>query len=83
MLLLFKKGASADLPLTPHDGDGHLHMAFAVPAAELESWEAWLGQHGVAIEDRRTWELGGRSLYFRDPDQHLIELATPGTWPIY
>jgi catechol 2,3-dioxygenase-like lactoylglutathione lyase family enzyme len=58
-------------------------MAFAVPAPDLDAWEAWLGQHGVAIEERRTWERGGRSLYFRDPDQHLIELATPGTWSIY
>ncbi|PYU59508.1 MAG: glyoxalase, partial [Acidobacteria bacterium] len=32
---------------------------------------------------KRTWELGGWSLYFRDPDRHLIELATPGTWSIY
>jgi catechol 2,3-dioxygenase-like lactoylglutathione lyase family enzyme len=60
-----------------------LHLAFAVPVAELDAWEAWLEQNGVAIEERRTWERGGRSLYFRDPDQHLIELATPGTWSIY
>jgi len=26
--------------------------------------------------------LGGWSLYFRDPDRHLIELATPGTWSV-
>ena len=36
-----------------------------------------------AQNDKRGWERGGRSLYFRDPDQHLLELATPGTWPIY
>lgn len=83
VLLLCKKGASANLPLTAHDGDGRLHVAFAVPAAELDTWEAWLQQHGVAIEEKRTWERGGCSLYFRDPDQHVIELATPGTWCIY
>lgn len=82
VLLLFKKGASRDM-LTPHDGDGELHLAFAIPAAEIASWEAWLAANGIAIEDKTTWELGGQSLYFRDPDRHLLEVATPGVWPIY
>jgi catechol 2,3-dioxygenase-like lactoylglutathione lyase family enzyme len=84
VLLLFRKGASARLTSPPaHDGDGHLHLAFAIPAAALAAWETWLAQNGVAIEEKLTWERGGSSLYFRDPDQHLIELATPGVWPIY
>ena len=83
VLLLFKKGESANLALGAHDGAGKLHLAFAVPGAELAAWEAWLQQHDVAIEHRRVWERGGHSLYFRDPDQHLIELATPGVWSVY
>jgi catechol 2,3-dioxygenase-like lactoylglutathione lyase family enzyme len=84
VLLLFKKGASANLTSPPaHDGDGHLHLAFAIPAGELTAWEAWLAQHGVTIEEKHTWDRGGVSLYFRDPDQHLVELATPGVWSIY
>ncbi len=81
ILLLFKKGLSAQLPLTPHDGAGQLHLAFAIPASELGEWEAWLAQQGVPIEQKRAWERGGTSLYFRDPDRHLLELATPGIWP--
>ena len=23
------------------------------------------------------------SIYFRDPDGHLLELATPGLWSVY
>jgi catechol 2,3-dioxygenase-like lactoylglutathione lyase family enzyme len=83
ILLLFKKGASVNLTLGAHDGDGELHLAFAVQNAELVDWEAWLEQQEVVIEYRRVWERGGRSLYFRDPDRHLIELATPGVWTIY
>jgi catechol 2,3-dioxygenase-like lactoylglutathione lyase family enzyme len=82
VLLLFKKGASRAIQ-SPHDGDGELHVAFAIPAAELSTWESWLASKGIAIEEKRSWELGGWSIYFRDPDRHLLELATPGTWPIY
>jgi catechol 2,3-dioxygenase-like lactoylglutathione lyase family enzyme len=82
VLLLFKKGASRDIP-SPHDGDGELHLAFAIPAGELARWEAWLAENGIAVEEKRAWERGGESLYFRDPDRHLLEVATPGVWSIY
>ena len=82
VLLLFKKGASRAIP-SPHDGDGELHLAFAIHAEELSGWEAWLGENGIAIEEKKRWELGGESLYFRDPDRHLLEVATPGVWSIY
>jgi catechol 2,3-dioxygenase-like lactoylglutathione lyase family enzyme len=82
VLLLFRKGASRAIT-SPHDGDGELHLAFAIPAAELPNWELWLQQRGITVEEKRQWESGGGSLYFRDPDRHLLELATPGTWSIY
>ena len=82
VLLLFKKGASREI-LSPHDGDGELHLAFAIPAAELASWESWLAKQGIALEEKRSWDRGGWSLYFRDPDRHLLELATPGVWSVY
>jgi len=82
VLLLFRKGASRAIS-SPHDGDGELHLAFAIATAELPHWESWLEQCGIAIEEKRRWDEGGQSLYFRDPDRHLIELATPGTWSIY
>jgi catechol 2,3-dioxygenase-like lactoylglutathione lyase family enzyme len=82
VLLLFKTGAPRGIQ-SPHDGDGELHLAFAIPSAELANWESWLQTREIAVEEKRKWELGGWSLYFRDPDRHLIELATPGTWPVY
>jgi catechol 2,3-dioxygenase-like lactoylglutathione lyase family enzyme len=82
VLLLCKKGASKDWSI-PHDGSGELHVAFAVAANELSDWEQRLIEHGVKIELRRTWPRGGQSIYFRDPDRHLIELATPGVWSVY
>ena len=82
VLLLFQKGGSRATP-TPHDGDGELHLAFAIRATELTAWEAWLTDNEIAVEEKRTWELGGQSIYFRDPDRHLLEIATPGVWSIY
>jgi catechol 2,3-dioxygenase-like lactoylglutathione lyase family enzyme len=82
VLLLFKKGASRAMQ-SPHDGDGELHIAFAIPSGELGNWESWLQTKGITVEEKRQWELGGWSLYFRDLDRHLIELATPGVWSVY
>jgi catechol 2,3-dioxygenase-like lactoylglutathione lyase family enzyme len=82
VLLLFKKGASREMQ-SPHDGNGELHVAFAISADELASWQSWLETRGIKVEEKRKWELGGWSLYFRDPDRHLLELATPGVWAVY
>jgi catechol 2,3-dioxygenase-like lactoylglutathione lyase family enzyme len=89
VLLLFKRGASnrvAELPegkLGPHDGSGPVHLAFSISAEDLPAWEKLLVERGIAIETRIQWPRGGRSIYFRDPDNHSVELATPGLWSIY
>src|SRR4051794_12559019 len=82
VLLLFKKRGSRVTP-SPHDGDGELHIAFALPASELPNWEAWLEENEITVEEKRTWDLGGQSVHFRDPDRHLLEIATPGVWSVY
>ena len=82
VLLLFTKNGSRAMRM-PHHGDGELHLAFAIGAEELMAWEGWLKENGIAVEEKRAWDLGGQSIYFRDPDRHLIEIATPGVWSIY
>lgn len=69
--------------IPPHDGQGPVHMAFAIDRDSLDEWERRLEAQGVAIEGRTHWSRGGESLYLRDPDGHLLELATPGIWPNY
>ncbi|HEV7335756.1 MAG TPA: VOC family protein [Bosea sp. (in: a-proteobacteria)] len=89
VLLLFLRGQSlrtqmsAGGSIPPHDGSGPLHICFAVDLDELALWDEKLQQQGIAIEGRMSWDRGGRSLYFRDPDGHMLELATPGLWPNY
>lgn len=88
LLLLFQRGNADPLPtpggLIPgHDAGGPGHFAFAIDAAALAAWESRLAQLGIAVESRVSWERGGMSLYFRDPDGRSVELATPGIWPTY
>jgi catechol 2,3-dioxygenase-like lactoylglutathione lyase family enzyme len=89
VLLVFQRGGSIEPSIIPggtipgHDGAGPLHFAFAIDVDQLKSWEERLAAHGIAIEGRMEWPRGGKSIYFRDPDGHLVELATPGLWPIY
>jgi len=86
VLLLFHRGETTQglrWPqgwIPPHDGTGPLHLAIGVAADQLEAWEDWLVSRGVAVESRVSWQRGGRSLYFRDPAGHSVELVTPGTW---
>src|SRR5262245_39461497 len=74
VLLLFEKGASNQpMPIPggvipPHDGDGSLHVAFSIPAADWEHWERKLQSNRIEVESVVEWPRGGRSLYFRDPD---------------
>jgi catechol 2,3-dioxygenase-like lactoylglutathione lyase family enzyme len=88
VLLLFRRGNTGPLEspggLVPgHDGGGPVHLAFAIDADTVAAWEARLKELGIEIESRVHWERGGQSLYFRDPENRSVELATPGVWPSY
>ena len=89
VLLLFKRGGSVQPSPTPggvipaHDGQGRQHLCFAIPKAELGAWERHLATLAISIESRVVQTHSGISLYFRDPDGHSLEVATPGLWPNY
>jgi catechol 2,3-dioxygenase-like lactoylglutathione lyase family enzyme len=89
VLLVFQRGATLEtvrMPggtIPPHDGHGPLHVAFAIGKEAMAAWEQRLTERGIAIEGRTDWRRGGHSIYFRDPDGHLLELATPGLWATY
>lgn len=66
-----------------HGGSGRLHLAFAIAAQALPEWRERLSAQGVALTGEYKWRRGGVSLYFNDPDGHVLELATPGLWTTY
>ena len=90
VLLLFLGGASNQPNSAPqggtipaHDAGGRIHLGLSIAADEVDAWEGRLREYGVEVESRVPGPRGGVSLYFRDPDGHLIELLTPGVWPVY
>jgi catechol 2,3-dioxygenase-like lactoylglutathione lyase family enzyme len=89
VLLLFVNGGSESPSQTPvgtipgHGAAGRTHLCFKITESDLAAWEQHLKAQGVAVESRITWPRGGTSLYFRDPDDHSVEVASPGLWPGY
>jgi len=86
VLLLFRRGATLKDVVLPggtipaHDGTGPYHFALRIPRDALAPWREHLQARGVAITAEMAWPAGGESLYFNDPDGHVVELATPGIW---
>ncbi|UVF19254.1 VOC family protein [Microvirga terrae] len=86
VLPLFPRGGSLqpiETPggsIPPHDGHGPMHVAFSIPQDESEEWQPHPTDAGVALEGRTGWRRGDVSVCFRDPDNHLLEIATPGLW---
>lgn len=86
-LLVFHRGHTGeDVPtdggLVPgHDTSGHSHFAFRISKEQLDAWRTYLDEAGVEIISEVTWPAGGLSLYLRDPDGNVLELATAPLWP--
>ena len=86
VLLIFAIGRSVTPTDTPgglipsHDGRGQLHIAFEIAGTQVDAWRAHLQELRIAIESEVDCARGGHSIYFRDPDNHLIELVTRECW---
>ena len=85
LLLFVKKRSSRPIEtlsgtIPSHDGDGHLHLAFEIGKMQYDRWRAHLRKFQISIESEICLPAEGRSIYFRDPDGHLIELGTRALW---
>jgi len=86
VLLVFQAGATEDDvvdgrgKIPGHEGVGRLHLALSIAKEDLGAWRRRLFERGIEIVGEYRWPRGGVSLYIRDPDGALLELATPGLW---
>ena len=68
--------------LLPHGTTGPGHVAFRIEAEEIPAWRKRLRAHGVAIEQEFAFGNNPPSIYFRDPDGNVLELAVAGIWAL-
>ncbi|TDQ37391.1 metallothiol transferase FosB [Aureibacillus halotolerans] len=55
----------------------YTHLAFSISEDDVEVWKQHLTAYGVSIlKGRERAEEDRKSLYFYDPDGHLLELHT-------
>jgi catechol 2,3-dioxygenase-like lactoylglutathione lyase family enzyme len=86
-LLVFYRGHTGEDVPTPggivpgHDTSGHGHFAFRISNDQLDPWRDYLSSKGVDIISEVFWPAGGTSLYFKDPDGNILELASAPLWP--
>ena len=87
MLLIFNPArTSTDNDRLPTHGaqtpPASIHFAMEIKENDYQSWKELLARNGIAIEKQVDWKGRSRSLYFRDPAGNLVELITPGEWPV-
>ena len=68
--------------LLPHGTTGQGHVAFRIEAEEIPAWRKRLHDYGVAIEQEFAFGNNPPSIYFRDPDGNVLELAVAGIWAL-
>ncbi|MBF9252412.1 VOC family protein [Pontibacter sp. 172403-2] len=80
LLCFMAEAAKQAAKLPPHYGSGHLHLAFEVEKEVYQQRKEEIQQQGIVLEQEFDWGGGFLSFYFRDPDQHLLEVVMTGMW---
>jgi catechol-2,3-dioxygenase len=59
-----------------------IHFAMEIEEQEYHASKQLLASNRIIIEKEVTWNSQAKSIYFRDPAGNLVELITPGGWPV-
>jgi len=66
--------------IPPHFGEGNLHFALECKEGDYAAWKQLIEKNGILIEKEVVWPTQKKSFYFRDPDNHSVEIAEKGIW---
>ena len=81
VLLLFNaKETLKGGELPAHGASGSAHVAFEVESSTLDAWRLHLRKQGIPIEREFRFGDNPPSIYFRDPDGNVLELAVRSIW---
>jgi catechol-2,3-dioxygenase len=59
-----------------------IHFALEIERQNYGNAKRMLNEKNIKIEKEVVWEKGTNSIYFRDPIGNLVEIITPGSWPV-
>ena len=59
-----------------------VHFALEIDEHDYDTAKYVLNEKNIKIEKEAAWEKGTNSNYFRDPAGNLVEIITPGAWPV-
>ena len=82
VLLVFNPQLSReeDRAVPSHGAIGEGHIAFASSHEDIDQWKNHFNKHGIELEKVVDWEVGGTSIYIRDPAGNSVEFAPPTLW---
>ena len=80
LLCFLSERSAVQTTLPVHFGKGQIHFAFEVESKDYEKCKVRILELEIKIEQEQKWPNNKLSFYFRDPDNHLVEIVEVGLW---
>lgn len=79
LLCFISERSKVQTNLPSHYASGHIHFAFEIEQDAYEACKQTIISKNISIEHEENWGKL-KSFYFRDPDDHLVEVVMKGVW---
>ena len=80
LLCFIPEATRNEKTLPPHYASGKQHLAFEVGVHNYLETRELLIQKGITITHEQAWKESLKSIYFEDPDGHVLEIVPVGIW---